>query len=235
MDRNVVIATVLIGLIMFVWLYLLSPPPPPPLSLDDLTTVDTVEVVAPPPEAIPLTTPPQAVLTAVGDSTMIAALTGEERFITVDTDVYQARFSTKGGTLVSFELKQYKQFDQQTPVQLVDTTASGALGLVFTTPASHVVDTRTLFFEPDFTGDRLQVTSEGTTLSFLARLGQGTIRQTYTFSPGAYEVGLSIVQENASTFATSEGYEMVWNGALPFSESPQALKEEVTRVGVYAS
>ncbi len=235
MDRNVVIATVLIGLIMFVWLYLLSPPPPPP-PVNDQATVDTLELVAPPPEpeAIPLTTPPQAVLPAVGDSTMIAAQTGEEQFITVDTDLYQARFSTKGGTLVSFELKQYKKFDQQTPVQLVDTTASGALGLVFTTPASHVVDTRTLFFEPDFTGDRLQVTSEGTTLSFLARLGQGTIRQTYTFSPGAYEVGLSIVQVNASSFATSEGYEMVWNGALPFSESPQALKEEITRVAVYA-
>ena len=53
MDRNVVIATVLIGLIMFVWLYLLSPPSPPPLPLDDQTTVDTLELVAPPPEPVP--------------------------------------------------------------------------------------------------------------------------------------------------------------------------------------
>ena len=237
MDRNVVIATVLIGLIMFVWLYLLSPPPPPPVPLDDQTAADSAQVVAPPPEpeAVPLTTPPQAVQpSTVGDSTLVAAQTGQERFITVDTDVYQARFSTKGGTLVSFELKEYKQFDQETAVQLVDTTAGGALGLVFTTPASHVVDTRAFFFEPDFSGERLQVTSEGTTLSFTTRLGQGTIRKTYAFSPGSYEVGLSIVQENASTFATSEGYDLVWNGGVPFSESPEGRNDEAMRITAHA-
>ncbi len=141
MDRNVVIATVLIGLIMFVWLYVLSPPPLPP-PVEDQATVDTVEV-AEPPEAEPLTTPPQAVLPALtGDSTMIAAQTGEERFITVETDRYQARFSTKGGTLVSFKLKDYKKFDQQTPVQLVDTMGIGAVGLEFQTPEGHNQDTR---------------------------------------------------------------------------------------------
>lgn len=235
MDRNVVIATVLIGLIMFVWLYILSPPPPPP-SVADQPMVDTVQVAEPPPPpaAVPLTTPAQALQSATVDSTMLAAQTGEARFITVDTDLYEARFSTRGGTLVSFELKDYKKFDQQTPVQLVDTAAGGALGLVFTTPASHVVDTRTLFFEPDFTGDRLQVTGEGATLSFTAKLGEGTLRQTYTFTPGEYEVGLSVVQQDAATFATSEGYDLVWNGGVPFSESPDGRKDEAMRMSAHA-
>ena len=234
MDRNVVIATVLIGLIMFVWLYLLSPPPPPPV--EDQAMADTTDVVAPLPEpqAQPLTTPTQAVPPVVGDPALAEVLTGEERFITVDTDVYQARFSTKGGTLVSFELKAYKQFDQETAIELVDTTAGGAIGIEFQTPEGHNQDTRNFFFEPDFAGDRLPVTSEGTTLSFTANLGQGTIRQTYSFSPGEYEVGLSIVQENASTFATSEGYDLVWNGGVPFSESPEGRKDEALRVTAHA-
>ena len=102
MDRNVVTATILIVLILFVWMYFLSPPPPP---VEEQAGVDTVEVVVPPAvesEIEPLTAPPQAVRSAVGDSTLIEAQEGVARFITVDTDLYRARFSTKGGTLVSF-------------------------------------------------------------------------------------------------------------------------------------
>ena len=235
MDRNVVTATILIVLILFVWMYFLAPPPPPPPTAEEAPTVDTIPApdASAEPDVQALTAPPQTVSTAVIDSTIAGAQEGQERFVTVETDLYQARFSTKGATLVSFLLKDYKQFDQQTPVQLVDSTAGGALGLVFTTPASHVVDTRTFFFEPSFTGERLQVTSEGTTLSFEKQLGQGGIRMTYTFTPGTYEVGLSVLQQQATTFQTAEGYEMVWNGAVPFSEDPQNRKEEGSKIGAY--
>ena len=230
MDRNVVIATILIVLILFVWMYFVAPPPPPPA--EDATLVDTVQVVEPrvEPEVQALTALP----TVVADSTLAGVLDGEERFITVDTDLYQARFSTKGGTLVSFALKDYKQFDQITPVQLVDTTGQGALGLEFQSPQGRNRDTRTFFFEPSTDRDLIQVTDEAATLSFEARLGQGTIRQTYTFTPGEYEVGLSVLQTNASTFQTDDGYEVVWNGALPFSEDPKNRKEEASKIGAYA-
>ena len=230
MDRNVVTATILIVLILFVWMYFVAPPPPP--TAEDAAPVDTVQVVEPPPapEVQALTAPPPV----VPDSTIAGVLDGEERFITVDTDLYQARFSTKGGTLVSFELKEYQQFDQITPVQIVDTTGQGALGLEFQSPGGRNRDTRTFFFEPSFTGNQIQVTDQAATLSFEARLGQGTIRQTYTFTPGEYEVGLSVVQTNASAFQTDDGYEIVWNGALPFSEDPNNRKEEASKIGAYA-
>ena len=98
MDRNVVIATILIVLILFVWMYFLTPPPPPPPTAEDGTLVDSVTAVEPgrpAPEIPAITAPPQV----VADSSIASALQGEERFITVDTDYYEARFSTKGGTL----------------------------------------------------------------------------------------------------------------------------------------
>ncbi|MFQ5572092.1 MAG: membrane protein insertase YidC [Rhodothermales bacterium] len=235
MDRNVVIATVLIGLIMFVWLYFLSPPPPPPPPVEDQAIADTVDVAPLPDESLEQPDrPPQPLQPAIVDSTVAAAMQGEERFITVETDLYTARFSTKGATLVSFTLKEYKQFDQTTPIELIDTTAGGAIGLVFTTPASHNEDTRRFYFEPSTERDVVQVTEAGTTLSFVAGLGQGAIRQTYSFAPGTYEVGLSIEQENAGSFATTEGYDLVWNGAVPFSEAPNNRKGEVVSLGAYA-
>lgn len=234
MDRNVVIATILIVLILFVWMYFLSPPPPPvqdPAAVDIDTTEAVVPLDEPEPQAL---TAPQAAPVTVADSTIAEAQEGEERLITVDTDLYRAQFSTKGGTPVSFELKAFQQYDQQTPVQLIDSMAHGALGLVFTTPASHVIDTRTLFFEPDIEGDVLQVTDEPATLTFEKTLGEGRIQLAYTFTPGNYEVDLSVVQENASAYQTEEGYEMVWNGAVPFSEDPHNRKEEATKLGAYA-
>jgi hypothetical protein len=76
-DRNVVIATVLIGLIMFVWLYFLSPTPQPQPVGEEQTIADT-QVVAQPEAEIPadeLVTAPQTSLAAT-DSVMTAAQQG---------------------------------------------------------------------------------------------------------------------------------------------------------------
>ncbi len=232
MDRNVVIATILIGLIMFVWLFWLTPPPQPPPA-EEPAAADT-QAVAPEPEPDVAAAPPTSLPPAVLDSTLAGAQQGQARFITVDTDLYTARFSTKGATLVSLELKDYKKFDQTTPVQLVDTAGAGALGLVFTTPSSHLVDTRAFYFEPDFQGDLLRVTDAEASLTFTTRVGPGTIRQTYAFTPGAYEVGLRVIQENAAGYQTSDGYEMVWNGGVPFTEALKNRKEEAVSLGAYA-
>lgn len=235
MDRNVVIATVLIGLIMVVWLYFLAPQPPPIEPVDGPVAVDTQSVAPPSEQPLVTPSPQEPPLAAVLDSTLAGAQEGEERFITVESDMYQARFSTKGGTLVSFELKEYLKFDQETPIQIVDPDGNGALSMVFTTPANHVIDTRSLFFSSPFAGDVLQVGDQPATLVFEAKVGQGTIRQTYTFTPGEYEVGLSIDQQNASSFMTDEGFGLAWNGGVPFSESLNTLQNEAQSTGTFAS
>lgn len=232
MDRNVVTATVLIAVIMFVWLYWLAPPPPDPATSEGVVP-DTAVV-----EEGPLEAPDEPdVLPPPSDAALAGATQGEARLITVETDVYQAQFSTKGGTLVSFLLKEYNKFDQETPVQLVDTSKAGALALAFTTPESHNVDTRTLYFEPSaegavLEGDVLNVTGDSAALSFTAQLGNGLLRQTYVFKPESFEVGLYVEQENAASFSTSEGYELIWDGSVPFTEG--GTEDEAMHSGAYA-
>jgi len=227
-DRNVVIATVLIALIMVVWLTWLTPPIPPP---GGVTGTDTLAVVVPEPseeDAAPRS-PAVPVLT---DSTLALAQVGEERLITVENDLYRAQFSTRGASLVSFQLKDYTRADSSSLVQMVDTTRGGTLSLAFTTPANHNVDTRAFFFEPSLSGEALQVGEAPVELAFTARLGDGMIRQTYTFSPGTYEVGLRIDQESVSSFSTGEGYDLVWSGGVPFTEGN--IENEATRSGTFA-
>ncbi len=166
------------------------------------------------------------------DTTLVAALAGEARFITVDTDLYRAVFSTKGATLISFSLKEYRKFDQETPVQMVDTTGSGALGIAFTTPRSHLVDTRALYFDTSYEGDTLRIGAEPATLHFETGIQGGVLRQTYTFHPDEYEIGLRVDQENPAAFSTREGYELIWTGAIPFTEND--TNEEAKAAGAYA-
>jgi len=146
--------------------------------------------------------------------------------------VYTARFSTKGATLQSFTLKEYTQADRTTPVQLVDTTGRGALALAFTTPNNHLVDTRDLYFSTEASQDTIRVENGTASITFTATLGDGTLHQTYTFEPESYDVGLQIQQENVSAYATNDGYELVWDGGLPFSEGGTDTEQQNT--GVYA-
>ncbi len=222
MDRNAVIATVLITLILFGWLYFFQPPPPPPTSQ---AAIEDSMVVEPAPEAL------AATVEAPLDTTLGAATRGDARLVTVDSDLYTATFSTQGGTLVSFQLKNYLKADRATPVQLVDSAQAGALSLQFTTPRSRNVDTRRLFFEPSFSGDTLRVVGDSVSLAFEASLSGGVLRQTYTFKPGSYELGWEVAQLNSAQFMTRDGYDVVWEGAIPFTE--ESKEEEIRRSGAY--
>ncbi len=260
---------VLIALISLVWMWQMSPAPPtePPTSQEE-PVLDTSEAVAQErARARELLEDPTG-LQAEGDSLRAQAqdTTAQDaqappgRIIVVETDLYEATFSTRGATLTSFVLKNYNEYDRETPVQLVDTTRQGALSLVFTTPQSRNLDTRTLSFETAFAGDTLRVKpvedradslraagEEDTadsleqvageeaavdSLTFTAQVGQGMIRQTYVFYPETYEVGLRVAQTNAASYMTSAGYDVVWHGGLPFTEADP--ETEAAAAGAYA-
>lgn len=234
MDRNVVIATILTALIMFVWLWWLAPPPPPltTAARDSLQQEDTAAQETPVPEETPASPGAPLLAGPLSDTLLAAARNGRARTITIETDLYEARLSTKGATLVSLKLKKYKQYDFETPVQLVDTTKPGALSLVFTTPTNHLVDTRALYFRTATTADTIRVADAPVEVAFEVPVGDGRIRQVYTFLPDDYEVRLRVEQEGAATFSTIEGYELVWNGGVPFAERDR--DDEARHSGAFA-
>ncbi len=231
MDRNTVIATVLIGIIMVVWLYWMAPQNVPPPDDPALGEVDTTGVPDTAVDAAPDLRRPSEPRQAAVDSSLAGALEGEARQVMVETDLYEAVYSTQGATLTSFKLKKFERSDHDAPVQMVDTTGQGAIALVFTSPASHSIDTRQLFFEADAT-ERVDATTNERSVVFEAKLGEGVLRQTYTFKPKTYEVGLRIETENPSAFSTDQGYDLLWDGGVPFAEDDR--KSEGTRAGAFA-
>ncbi len=262
-QRNVIIATILVAVIMFAWIFWFSPSSQqqqtpqasgpgdtteqteqPPTAADtasddapaDTTPAPTADAEKAPPDqaptdqAAPDQAPPDA---PEADSVTAAALEGEERSIVVETDLYTAVLSTKGGTIQRFTLKEYKDFNQEDPVQIVDTTAGGTLSLSFTTPTLRQVDTRSLYFQANTEADTIRLEDEPVSLTFEASLGRGALRQTYTFHPDDYDLGLSIQQVNPASFVTDEGYDLAWHGGVPYSEGGDD-QQELQYSGLYA-
>ena len=166
------------------------------------------------------------------DPTIASAMEGEDRTIIVESDLYEAVLSTKGGTIKKFTLKEYKHFDQTTPVSIVDSTAHGALGVSFMTPSSRLVDSRDFYFTASTDQDTIRIGEEPETLSFETQIGEGSLRQTYTFQPDSYDVGLDVSQQNAASYATADGYDLIWDGGVPLTEG--GTEAELTSSGVFA-
>ncbi len=235
MDRNVVTATILIALIMVVWLTWLAPPIQPPAELSSPDTVQVEEISPPEPVEAPrqlgresLRTPDEL----SSDSTIAGVSNGVERTIRISSSLYTAVLSTKGGTLVSFELKDYHDAADSSLVQLVDLSEAGALGMVFTTPSNRVYDSRSFFFESDTSRDALEVGSAPVQVKMTSRVGSGSISMVYTFAPDTYEVGFEVAMTGSETFLTPAGYELIWNGAIPFTEIDR--ENEVRATGAFA-
>ncbi len=216
---------------MVVWLTWLAPPPPE--ASDEASGVDSEQVQAPV-EVVEQAAPAVGIapVLADDDSTFVGGQNGVVRSITVENDVYSAVFSTQGGTLTSFELKQYKKAESEDPVQLVDTSKGGALGIEFTSPGNRNYDSRSFIFSADTNRRNIQVGDAGTTLTFSTPIGDGSISFTYSFSPDSYEIGLDVTQDGAASFITRDGYELVWSGGIPFSEMD--LQSSAQRAGSFA-
>ncbi|MYB90227.1 MAG: membrane protein insertase YidC [Rhodothermaceae bacterium] len=228
MDRDTIIAVVLITAIMIVWM-MMMPSPPPPEPVEEVTEQPMEEVTQPPNGSQEEQFVPDL---ANVPATATPAQTARE--ITVETDLYTARLSDLGATLKSFELKEYFKYDQVSRVQLIDSTSPGAISVGFQSPGARNIDTRTILFTQHDSTDTINAVQSPATVVFEAAIGSGRLRLTYTFTPGDYEVGLEVAHFNAAGFQTAEGYELVWNGAIPFSEDVDYRKEEVNKVGAYA-
>lgn len=250
-QRNILIATLLFGLIMFGWLVWFGPEPPepgtesdtaaateqtaPPASADSATAANAAPLSASDSTAAPTASNAPAELEAPNDPATQRAESGTARTITVVADQYTAAFSTRGGVLKRFTLSDYTQFDRETPVQMIDmTTGHGVPGLSFMTPSSHLVDTRALYFDTE-APDTLRVGDEAVELTFTATLGEngeGALSYTYTFTPEPYDLNLQIAQQNPRTYAARDGYEVVWDQGVPFTEDDP--EGERVDSGVYA-
>jgi YidC/Oxa1 family membrane protein insertase len=218
MDRNTLIGFLLIGLIFIVWFQLLTPTPPPkspkPKALDSaaLAYADSVEKAL---------SQKNLAMQKVGEFARV--MEGTADTLTVETDLFTAKLSSKGATLISFVQKKYLDWERK-PFDLI-TAKDGALSLLFETTDARqsVVNTNDLYFTPKVQERTFKLSSsQSATIPFEVELENGKrIKITYTFTGNKYQIRYQTELVGVSQLVRGANYQISWNGGLAHSEKDE--------------
>ena len=145
MDRQTVIAFVLIGAILIIWLFLNSPKPPvtPSPNQIDTTHVTRADTIPKPVAKKQIKEIPKPVAkdTAVTLGKYFQMSNEKERIITINNDLVTLELSTNGANIRKCYLKKYKNWyssnsdsvNYNTMVQLINYSLSNAYDIAFVT------------------------------------------------------------------------------------------------------
>ncbi len=162
----------------------------------------------------------------------------EEDIITIETDLYKAKLSSKGGSLVKFFLKNYSQWNGY-KTQLIwsnDPMRKGELYLTFVTKDAKNIDTRDLNFEFINVDKKYYRVSKDNKLTIRTRLSledDKYIEKSYTFYGNEYIFDNKIILKNLEDVLTTRGYNYEWSDGLKYQEKSSA--DESSRTNALAS
>ncbi len=233
MDKQTIIGFVLIAILFLAWMYFTLPEQPPQ---------DTPQAT----EAVPhdSTTKPVADSTAVATRDTLtakappaltdekggplgkwftAAAQGSEQTIHVETDLFTIEFSTLGGTIKHWTLKNFTTWDNL-PLQLMDWNIPGDPNLLLTTTDGKIIDTKSnkLYFRwakmPET--DRITLADSARyVVEFVLPVVGGTdsaaIVKRYTVMNGRHAVDLDVEMRNMGDVIANNEYWLTLNSLNP--------------------
>ena len=188
MEIRLLIAFLLMGAVLFVTPYFYKNSPPPAQKQPAKTTA------VPPKPAEQAPPPPPASTPAAAPSAPVTNA-GTERTFTVNTRLYQIRFSNRGGVVQSWTLKQFRDRAGK-PLQLVNSAAVAKVGYpfawVFHQPPPVDPNQALFAMRPD---------ENGLGVSFEYSDGHAVFRKSFHFSANSYlsQIGSEVVINGVST------------------------------------
>jgi YidC/Oxa1 family membrane protein insertase len=224
MDRRYVIALVLMGLVMLGWIYIQtkirSPVKERPPQQERIQEQEVQPKPQPQIESIELSKPPMEEKTG--------------QIVTVETDLYIAKFDTGDATAVSWRLKRYRKKRSQTEelMDLIPFSAMYCLKMEF-----HDPTLQWLAANATWKADKAEIVLTGQnpvgSLTFTAELGELLIaRKVLTFHKGSYVIDMRVELENPldkPLDQTSFGYNLKWGPGIS-TDSKKATRRYGPRV-----
>lgn len=240
MDKQATLGFVLIGIVLVVWMWWAAPQAPPPRPVAGTDTTHTAEVK---PETLQQSREPaprDVSATHTGPDSLgkfFAHLaTGEERILTVKTDLYTAQISTRGGLIRKWELVKYLTWDNH-PVHIVDYDKGGDFSLLFTSTDGRLVNTRNLYFTSDFPAWKTVELTGDQTFSIDLRLpigGAKEIVKRLTFSNGTYSFDADVTLRNVSDVIANFEYQIIWEHGVRFAEHNSVEESNFAKAYAYS-
>lgn len=145
-----------------------------------------------------------------------------ERTVKIENEKVLMEFSTYGGGLKNYTIKNYETWDQK-PLQLVDWKKGRELHLLFNSKEGKLINTKDLVFESGYTDSKTYNVNSDTTFKLEFSLnvsGDSTQRITkiYTFFKSQYEFDVTYELSNPVKFIADNKYQVVWESSLNMTE-----------------
>ena len=238
MDRNSIIGFVLIGVILIGWLYFQNKNTPP-VNKDEKKTEQVNQDSLKKVQEVEQKKQQQVVQDTVkknvtGDTSKVTQPVsekygalfgkfekGEDKVIIVETDKYHAEFSTKGGSLIKYEVKGFNTWDGF-PVQLLYLDKGGELNVLFNSTEGKLINTKDLYFNSNYKAwERKDVRgNEEFKIVFEMPIDSNgaKITKTFTFKNDTYMFGVEIGLDNSSKYISNYEYQLAWENSLKLTE-----------------
>ena len=247
MDRQTVIAFVLIGAILIIWLFLNSPKPPvtPSPNQIDTTHVTRADTIPKPVAKKQIKEIPKPVAkdTAVTLGKYFQMSNEKERIITINNDLVTLELSTNGANIRKCYLKKYKNWyssnsdsvNYNTMVQLINYSLSNAYDIAFVTSDGKAINTGELQFDTNAKKARYNLSgTDSLTLEFTTRAGsKGQIKKIYTFYGNKYNFISNIQLIGMNNIIGNNAYDVVWNSGIRSVEKNSVDEANSSDASVY--
>ncbi len=145
---------------------------------------------------------------------------GEEKILVIETDLFSAEITTKGGSVRKWELKGYKTWNGE-QVQLVDFERGGDYSLLFTTSDGRLVNTRDLYFNGSYAKWQkvnLSGEQEYEVSVILPSSNGGSITKTYRFKNGKHGFDTEYTLSGLSGVIANFEYQVMWENGVRYAE-----------------
>lgn len=238
MDKRSIAGFILIGVVLMVWLYWNSTNQEKTikenrLRLDSLKAIE--QTTKKPADTNQTKTAPVTTNDSLANDSLRLKFgtlfsskaigntnTPSEQTITVENEKVTMEFSTYGGGLKKYTIKNYETWDNH-PLQLVDWKSGRELHLLFTSKEGRLINTRDLVFSSSNSSvTKVDLMTDSSfklvyTLNLSADSSEA-ISKTYTFYKNIYEFDVTYEFNNPSKFISDNKYQVVWESSLNLTE-----------------
>jgi len=220
MDRQSILGYILIFVLLVVWMWMNSPKPSQQSDQGKQAAPTTVMR-----DSVKRAEPLRAKIDTTSRVDPLGKFFagknhGLDRTITVETDLFIAEISTKGGLIKRWQLKKYTTWDGK-PLELVDYKHGGDLSLLFATSDGRLINTHDLYFAVQSSTSDHQVLTGSDEYSLklvLAATNGGTISKTLRFKNGDYGFTVDVAFEQMSNVVSNFEYQLLWESGLRYAE-----------------
>jgi YidC/Oxa1 family membrane protein insertase len=228
MDRNTVIGFVLLGLLLFIYLFTATKNNQQ-LEKQRLQQADSLALVKKMQETLHEKQDSVKIKVESGDSLtgFNKAIGGSEKLLTVENDLLKIIFSNKGGQPKEVVLKHFKLYDSSL-VQLVDSSLANRLSYPINTGVNQTAQIADLYFNEA----KVEKSADGTqTITYTLPAPPGeSIEHQYVLHPNSYLVDWNLTTTSANQLFSRDNLNMDWHSEMKKTQTYVYYEKRLTNI-----